>query len=63
MIELIVAIALIGFLIWIITQFVPMDPKFQQAIVIVGIVIVVFMVLSAFGLLSGFHDYPVPRLR
>ena len=54
MIQLIVVIALVGLLVWAITQFVPMPQKFQQLIVVVAIVAVVLYVLSAFGLLTGF---------
>lgn len=62
MIQLLVMIALIGFLCYLITTLVPMDAKFHQAIVLVGIAIVIFMVLSAFGLLTSF-DVPLPRVR
>ena len=61
MIELIVTIAVVGLLVWAITQFIPMDQKFKTAIVVVALICVILFVLNAFGLFHG-ADMPVPRL-
>jgi hypothetical protein len=48
--ELLVGIAVIALVIWLLTNFIPMDPKFQQLIIVVGIVIVIVMLLRWLGL-------------
>ena len=58
MIQLIVSIALIGLLVWAITTLIPMPANFSRAINVIALVIVVLLVLQAFGLVHG-----VPRIR
>lgn len=50
------------FLLWLVTQYVPMDPTIKRIITVVVIICVVLYVLSAFGLL-GYADAPLPNLR
>lgn len=59
MISLILGLALIGFLLWLITTYIPMDVRIKQLIVVIVVVCIVLYLLSAFG----FTDYPLPRLR
>ena len=53
LISLLVLIAVIGLVAWALRTYVPMPPSFQNLIVVVAIVAVVFIVLNAFGLLDG----------
>lgn len=62
MISLIVAIAVVGLIVWALTTYVPMPPAFKTAIVVIAVVCLVLFVLQAFGLLVGVHDVPVPQL-
>lgn len=62
MIELIISIALIGFLLWLITTFIPMPAQFQTGIYALGGILVLLMILSALGIVHlggvvglGFH--------
>lgn len=53
-IELVLTLAVVGFLVWIILQ-VPMPPVFRKLIVGVVAFALVIWVLQNFGLISGFR--------
>lgn len=59
MIALILAIAIAGFLVWLITTYIPMPQPFKVAIIVIVVICIVLYVISAFGIM----DVPVPRLR
>ncbi len=61
MISLIVTLAVVGFLVWIITTYIPMNEGFKKAIVVVAIICVILYLLQAFGIRS--HDIGIPRLQ
>ena len=63
MISLLIFIAIIGLLVWALVTYVPMPQGFKTCITIVGILFVVLLILSAFGLLDGIRDVSVPRIR
>lgn len=60
LIHLVVALIVIGVLLWLVNQYVPMDGKIKQILNIVVVVAVVLWLLFAFGLLPT--DIRVPRL-
>lgn len=62
MISIIVTIALVGLVVYLITTFIPMSPKYQKGIHIAAAVCLVFYLLRYFGLWTGF-DIPPPRHR
>jgi hypothetical protein len=59
--DLLVLIALIGFFTWAVVAIVPMPGKIAQTLEIVALIVVIWIVLGAFGLLP--QDVPVPSLR
>ncbi len=58
-IELFVICALIGVAAWALTTYLPMTPGVAKAIQIGAVVIVVWIILSAMGILP--RDVPVPH--
>lgn len=52
-ITLLVLVALIGLAVWALTTLIPMPPQFRTALIVIGLVLVILMVLNAFGLLDG----------
>jgi sulfite exporter TauE/SafE len=62
LIGLIVAIAVLGLIVWAITTLIPMPEPFKRAIYVVAVVILVLYVLAAFGLLASL-DMRVPQVR
>ena len=66
LISLIITLAIAGFLVWLITTFIPMPDGFKKAIYVVAALCIVFYLLRAFGLifgLMGHGDIAVPQLR
>lgn len=49
LIMLVLVLALLGFLVWLITTKIPMDPMFKVAIQIIVIVVVILYLLRRFG--------------
>lgn len=58
-ISILLLIALVGFVAWAITNFIPMDPRFKNLVVVAAIVLVVLIVLSRTGVLGGLEDVRV----
>jgi hypothetical protein len=52
MLTLLVTLVVLGIILWAITQ-IPMDPTVRQIIRVVAIVLALFYVLQAFGLLAS----------
>ena len=59
--ELLIFLALLGLIAWALTRYIPMSSGIARLIQIVAVVVGVWVVLGAFGLLP--HDVPVPRIR
>jgi hypothetical protein len=55
MITLIISLAIIGFIVYLLTNYIPMDPMYKTAIIVVSLIIVLVYVLR----LLGFADLPL----
>lgn len=62
MFNLVFWLILIGVLLWVVNQYVPMDAKIKKILNIVVVICVVLYLLWAFGVLPV-HDAPIPKLR
>lgn len=49
LVSLIVAIVVVGLLLWLINSFIPMDEKIKKILNVVVVVILVLWILQAFG--------------
>lgn len=54
MLTLIITVALCGLIVWAITTFIPMPPKFALAIQVIAAVCLLLYVLQYFGVWDGF---------
>jgi hypothetical protein len=63
LLSLIIAIVVVGILLWAVNSFIPMDAKVKTILNIVVIVILVVWLLSAFGLFDSLRGVQVPRVR
>lgn len=61
MLGLVVTLAVIGFLLWLFENYVPMNQLIKRVIFIVVAVAVAVWLLNVFGLLPA-SDIPIPRL-
>jgi len=59
MLMLILTLALIGFVVYLITNYIPMPPIFKTGILVI---VAVFVIIYLMGIL-GIADLPVPRMR
>ncbi len=59
MLHLILGLAMLGFLVYLVTTKIPMNDGVRQTIIVIVIVCVVVYVAN----LMGFVDIPIPRLR
>jgi hypothetical protein len=53
LIQLVITLIVIGVLLWLVNNYVPMDSKIKSILNIVVVIAVVLWLLSVFGLLSG----------
>lgn len=49
LVALVLVVALIGFLVWLITTRIPMDPMFKVAIQIIALVVIILYLIRRFG--------------
>lgn len=62
LVSLVIVLIVVGFLLWLVTTYIPMEPTIKRIVVVVVIIVVVLWLLSAFGLLSGVNSIRVgPR--
>lgn len=53
LIQVIIVLIIVGVLLWLVNNYIPMDGKIKQILNVVVIIVVVLWLLRAFGLLSG----------
>jgi len=61
LVQLVVVLIVVGILLWLVNNFIPMDPMIKRILNIVVIIAVVLWLLSAFGVFStlrGVHIGP-----
>jgi hypothetical protein len=53
LISLIIGLAIVGVLLWLVNNYLPMEPRIKQILNIVVIIAVVLWLLNVFGILGG----------
>jgi hypothetical protein len=59
MIGLILALAFVGFIVYLIVTFIPMPQVIKTAILVLVAICMIYYVMGAFGIV----DIPIPRMR
>ncbi len=59
LISLVLVLAVVGFICWLILQYVPMPAPFKSVIIVVIVIVMVLYLLQVFGVVGP----TVPRLR
>jgi hypothetical protein len=62
LIQLVVTLIVVGLLLWLINNFIPMDGKIKQILNVVVVIAVILWLLSAFGVLGSGGNVRVPRV-
>lgn len=63
LISLIITLIVVGMLLWLINNYIPMDGKIKKILNIVVVICVVLWLLSVFGVLGHSGDIRVPQVR
>lgn len=58
MLELLLTLALIGFVTWLVVTYIPMPEPIRRMILVIAVVLIIIYLLRVFGL-----DIPLPRAR
>jgi hypothetical protein len=63
LISLIVTLIVIGVLLWLVNNYIPMDGKIKKILNVVVVICVVVWLLYAFGIINHSSDIRVPQVR
>jgi len=63
MISLVLTLIVVGVLLWLVNNYIPMDSKIKRILNVVVVICVVVWLLYAFGILGRSGDIRVPQLR
>jgi hypothetical protein len=59
LISIVIALMLVGILLWAINTFIPMDGKIKQILNVVVVIVVVLWLLQVFGIWGGLDEIRV----
>jgi hypothetical protein len=59
LIGLVITLVVVGVLLWLVNNYVPMDGKIKRIVNVVVVIVVVIWLLQAFGLLGSLHNIRV----
>lgn len=63
LITLLVILVVIGIVTWLVTTYIPMPASIKNIILVVAIIVCLFVVLNAFGVLSTLQGVRVPQVK
>lgn len=61
--SLIITLIVVGVLLWLVNNYIPMDGKIKKILNVVVVICVVVWLLYAFGILNHSGDIRVPQVR
>jgi hypothetical protein len=62
LINLVVVLIVVGVLLWLVNNYIPMDRKIKSILNAVVVIAVVIWLLNVLGLLDGIMDYRIDKL-
>lgn len=63
LVSLVLTLIVVGVLLWLVNNYIPMDSKIKRILNVVVVICVVVWLLYAFGILGRTGDIKVPQLR
>ncbi len=54
MISILIALVIVGFLMWLVNTYIPMDGKFKQIFNVLAVVVVVIWIIRSLGFITVF---------
>lgn len=61
LIQFVVVIIVVGVLLWLVNNYIPMDSKIKQILNIVVVIALILWILKVFGLLSFLHGIRIGK--
>lgn len=61
LVQFVVVLVVVGVLLWLVNNYIPMDGKIKQILNIVVVIAVIVWVLNVFGLFGSLHGVHVGR--
>jgi len=61
LISLVIVLIVVGVLLWLVNEYIPMDAKIKKILNIVVVIAVVLWLLSVFGVIGDLHTIRVGR--
>jgi len=61
LIQLIIALVVVGVILWVINSYIPMQPTIKKILNVVVIVVVIIWLLSVFGLIGDLSSIRIGR--
>ena len=61
--NIVITLIVVGVLLWLVNNYIPMDRKIKKILNIVVVIVVVLWLLSAFGVLNLGSTIQVPQVR
>jgi hypothetical protein len=61
LVNLVLVLIVVGVLLWLVNNYIPMDGKIKSILNVVVVIVVVLWLLNVFGLLSGLSNIRVGR--
>jgi hypothetical protein len=62
-VSVVIVLCVVGLLLWLVNQYLPLQPPFKTIINAVVVIAVVLWLLSAFGVLGSISGARLPRVR
>lgn len=63
LLSLLLVLIVIGVVLWAVITYIPMPPAIKNIILVVGVIVAIIYVLSAFGVISGITNIKVPSVK
>ncbi|MGH6873024.1 MAG: Thivi_2564 family membrane protein [Rhizomicrobium sp.] len=61
LVSLIIVLILVGLLLWLVNNYIPMDAKIKQILNVVVVIVVILWLLQAFGILGDIGSVHIGR--
>ena len=61
LINLVIVLIVVGVLLWLVNNYIPMDSKIKSILNVVVVIVVVLWLLQAFGVLGSLNDIHIGR--
>ena len=62
LIQLVIMLAVVGFILWLILTYIPMPDPFKKIIIVIVVIVLILYLLSVFGIMGNMDTIHVGRI-